>query len=110
MAGGCRDGLRPALSLQGGRMGVIAVFNRPGPRDEVSRAEIRKGFQDALNLVLHDYTVRRIDSRSYGDLVFNVGEWQAKVGDQPLRGYYTSVLGREDDQIKVFEETVTVTL
>jgi ketosteroid isomerase-like protein len=72
------------------------------------RDEIRKGFQDALNLGLHDYTVRRIDSRSYGNFDFNVGEWQAKIGDQPLRGYYTSVLGREGDQTKILEETVTV--
>lgn len=74
------------------------------------RDEIRRGFQDALNLGLHDYTVQRIDSRAYGDFVFNVGEWQAKVGDQPLRGYYTSVLSREDDQTRILEETVTVTV
>jgi ketosteroid isomerase-like protein len=74
------------------------------------RDEIRRGFQDALNLGLHEYTVRRTDSRTYGDLVFNVGEWQAKVGEQPLRGYYTSVLGREGDQVKILEETVTVSV
>jgi ketosteroid isomerase-like protein len=74
------------------------------------RKEIGQGFQDALNLGLHEYAVRRTDSRTYGDLVFNVGEWHAKVGEQPLRGYYTSVLGREGGQIKILEETVTVSV
>jgi hypothetical protein len=27
-----------------------------------------------------------------------------------LRGYYTSVLGREGDQIKILEETVTISV
>jgi ketosteroid isomerase-like protein len=72
------------------------------------RDEIRQGFQDALNLGLHDYAVRQTDSRRYGDFQFNVGEWRAKLGEQPFRGHYTSILGREGDQIKILEETVTV--
>src|SRR4051794_36257955 len=72
------------------------------------RDAIRRGFQDALNLGLHDYSVRRVVSRSEGSFVFNAGEWQAKVGDQPFRGFYTAVLVREGAQTRIMEETVTV--
>jgi ketosteroid isomerase-like protein len=96
------DAMAMAFSVNAIRVTPSGVFR--------GRDEIRKGFQDALKLGLHDYTVQRIDSQTYGDFIFNVGEWQAKVRDQPLRGYYTSVLGREDDQVKIFEETVTVTV
>jgi ketosteroid isomerase-like protein len=72
------------------------------------RAAIRRGFQDALSMGLHEYAVRRTVSRPYGAFVFNAGEWRAKLGDQPLHGYYTAILGREDDQIKILEETVTI--
>ncbi|WP_306768081.1 hypothetical protein [Bradyrhizobium sp. MOS002] len=40
--------------------------------------------------------------------MFNVGEWQAKVGDQPLHGYYTAILVSEGGQTKIMEETVTI--
>jgi ketosteroid isomerase-like protein len=72
------------------------------------RDEIRRSFQEALKLGLQDYAVRRTDSRTYGDVVLTVGEWQAKLGNNPFHGYYTSILGREGDQIKILEETVTV--
>jgi ketosteroid isomerase-like protein len=72
------------------------------------RDAIRRGFQDALKLGLHDYSVRRVISRSEGSFVFNVGEWQAKVGDQPFRGYYTAILVRDGGQTKIVEETVTI--
>jgi ketosteroid isomerase-like protein len=72
------------------------------------RDEIRSSLQEALNLGLRDYAVRRTVSRAYGDFVFNVGEWQAKLGDQPFHGYYTAILGREGDQVRILEETVTV--
>jgi hypothetical protein len=39
--------------------------------------------------------------------VFNVGEWQAKLGDQPFHGYCTAILVREG-QTKIMEETVNV--
>ena len=61
------------------------------------RAAIRQGFQDAINLGLHDYSVRRIDSRSDGNFIFNVGEWRAKLGDRPFHGYYTAIIVREGD-------------
>jgi ketosteroid isomerase-like protein len=46
------------------------------------REAIRHNLQDALKMGLHDYSVRRTISRSYGAFVFNVGEWQAKLGNE----------------------------
>jgi ketosteroid isomerase-like protein len=62
-----------------------------------------------IELGLHDYSVRRTVSRLEGGMVFNAGEWQAKLGDgQPMRGYYSALLVREGDGVKIFEETVNV--
>ena len=72
------------------------------------RDAIRRGFQDALKLGLHDYSVRRINSSSDGRYVFNVGEWQAKLGDQSFHGYYTAILVREAGEARIMEETVNV--
>jgi ketosteroid isomerase-like protein len=72
------------------------------------REAIRRSLQDALNMGLHDYSVHRTVSRSYGAFIFNAGEWQAKLGNQPFHGFYTAILGREGDQVKIMEETVTV--
>jgi hypothetical protein len=42
-------------------------------------------------------------------MVFNAGQWQATLGDgQQLRGYYSALLVRESDGVRIFEETVTV--
>jgi hypothetical protein len=57
---------------------------------------------------LHDYSVRRTVSRLEGNMVFDAGEWRAKLGDQQLRGYYSALLVREGDGVKIFEETVNV--
>lgn len=72
------------------------------------RDAIRRNFEDALHMGLRDYSVRRTGSRALGDVVFNYGEWHAKLGDQPFHGYYTAILGREGDQVKILEETVTL--
>jgi ketosteroid isomerase-like protein len=72
------------------------------------REAIRRNLQNAVSLGLHDYSVHRIVSRSYGALVFNAGEWQAKLGDRQFHGCYTALLGRQGDQVKILEETVTV--
>jgi len=72
------------------------------------REAIRHNLEDALKIGLHDYSVRRTVSRSYGAFIFNAGEWQAKLGNQPFHGSYTAILGREGDQVKILEETVTV--
>ena len=62
-----------------------------------------------IDLGLHDYSVRRTVSRLEGGMVFSAGEWQAKLGDgRPFRGYYSALLVREGDGVKIFEETVNV--
>ncbi len=72
------------------------------------RDAIRRNFQVVLNMGLHDYTVQRTTSRSQGTFVFNAGEWRAKLGDQPLHGYYTAIIVRDGDRAKIMEETVTI--
>lgn len=74
----------------------------------VGREAIRRNLQDIVNLDLHDYSVERNVSRSFGNFVFNAGEWQAKLGDQPLHGYYTAIVVRNGGVAKIMEETVTV--
>jgi ketosteroid isomerase-like protein len=74
----------------------------------MGRDAIRRGFQDALKLGLHDYSVRRVSSRTEGKFIFNVGEWQAKLGDHSLRGYYTAILVQGSGLPQIVEETVTV--
>ncbi|WP_298884746.1 nuclear transport factor 2 family protein [uncultured Bradyrhizobium sp.] len=72
------------------------------------REAIRQSFSDALKLGLHDYSVQRTVSRPEGSFVFNAGTWQAKLGDRPFRGYYSSILTSESGKPKIIEETVTV--
>lgn len=72
------------------------------------REAIRRNLEDVLKMGLHDYTVQRTVSRSDGAFVFNAGEWTAKLGDKPLRGYYTAIIIRDGDRAKIMEETVTV--
>jgi ketosteroid isomerase-like protein len=72
------------------------------------REAIRRYFQTVLDMGLHDYKVQRTVSRSEGTFVFNAGEWQAKLGDQPLHGFYTGIIVRDGDQAKIMEETMTI--
>ncbi len=72
------------------------------------REAIRRGFQDVLKAGLHDYSVQRVISRSEGTFVFNIGTWQAKLGDQSFHGFYSAILVRDGDQPKIMEETVTI--
>lgn len=74
----------------------------------VGREAIRRNLQDVVSLDLHDYSVERNVSRSIGNFVFNAGEWQAKLGDQPLHGYYTAIIVRDGQEAKIMEETVTI--
>jgi ketosteroid isomerase-like protein len=62
-----------------------------------------------VDLGLHDYSVKRIVSRLEGNMVFNAGEWRATLGNgQQFRGYYSALLVRKGDGVKIFEETVNV--
>jgi hypothetical protein len=36
-------------------------------------------------------------------MVFNAGEWQAKIGDQPFHGYYSALLIREGDEVRFWK-------
>ena len=92
---------------------MAAFFSENGVR--ITPAEIFRGrdavgreMQRVIEMGLHDYSVRRTVSRLEGDMVFNAGEWQAKLGDQQFRGYYSALLVREGDGVKIFEETVNV--
>jgi ketosteroid isomerase-like protein len=63
----------------------------------------------SVDLGLHDYSVKRMVSRLEGDMVFNAGEWQAKLSDgKQYHGYYSALLVREGDKVKIFEETTNV--
>jgi ketosteroid isomerase-like protein len=92
---------------------MAAFFSENGVRITPSgifrgRDAIRRELQRVIEMGLHDYSVRRTVSRLKGNMVFNAGEWQARIGDQQLRGYYSALLVREGDDVKIFEETVTV--
>jgi ketosteroid isomerase-like protein len=94
------DAMATAFTENGIRVTPSGIFQ--------GRDAIRRNLQDALDMGLHDYTVRRTISRLEGNFVFNAGEWQAKLGDKSFHGYYTAILVREGDQAKIMEETVTV--
>lgn len=94
---------------------MTAFFSENGVRITPSgvfrgREAIGRELQRVLvDLGLHDYSVQRLVSRLEGNMVFNAGEWQAKLGNgQQLRGYYSALLVREGDGVKIFEETVNV--
>jgi ketosteroid isomerase-like protein len=90
------------FSENGVRITPAGVFRG---RDAIGR-ELQRV---VIDLGLHDYSVRRTVSRLKGNMVFNAGEWQAKLADgQQFRGYYSALLVREGDGVKIFEETVNV--
>ena len=72
------------------------------------RDAIRREMESTLKMGLHDYAVRRTLSRSEGNLVFHAGEWQAKLADKPLHGYYSLLLTLEGDHARIMQETVNV--
>jgi ketosteroid isomerase-like protein len=90
------------FSENGVRITPAGVFRG---RDAIGR-ELQRV---VIDLGLHDYSVRRTVSRLEGNMVFNAGEWKAKLGDgQQFRGYYSALLVREGGGVKIFEETVNV--
>ncbi len=72
------------------------------------REAIRRSLQIALTLGLRDYTVRRIVVHDEGEFSYHAGEWQAKLGDHQLHGYYSALIRREGGQAYIVEETVNV--
>jgi ketosteroid isomerase-like protein len=92
---------------------MAALFSENGVRITPSgifrgRDAIRREMQRVIEMGLHDYSVQRTVSRLQGSMVFNAGEWQAKLGDRQIHGYYSALLNREGDEVKIFEETVNV--
>ena len=92
------DAMANFFSEKGFRITPTGIFQ--------GRDAIRRDLQNALSLGLHDYSVRRTISRKEGSLVFDVGEWQAKLGDRPFHGYYSALVVDEGGQVKILEETV----
>ena len=65
----------------------------------------------SVDLGLHDYSAKRTVLRLQGNMVFNAGEWQAKLGDgKQYHGYYSALLVREGDVVEIFEETTNVAM
>jgi ketosteroid isomerase-like protein len=90
------------FSEHGVRITPAGVFRG---RDAIGR-ELQRV---VIELGLHDYRVRRTVSRLQGGMVFNAGEWQATLGNgQQFHGYYSALLVREGDDVKIFEETVNI--
>jgi ketosteroid isomerase-like protein len=90
------------FSENGVRITPAGVFRG---RDAIGR-ELQRV---VIELGLHDYRVRRTVSRLQGGMVFNAGEWQATLGNgQQFHGYYSALLVREGDDVKIFEETVNI--
>jgi len=72
------------------------------------RDAIKRSFQNAVKLGLHDYSVDRTISRSEGPYVFNIGTWKGTLRDQPFHGYYTAIVVLDGGKAKILEETVAV--
>jgi hypothetical protein len=72
------------LSESGVRVAPTGIFR--------GREAIAREMQRFIEMGLHDYSVRRTVSGLEGNMVFNAAEWQAKLGDQQFRGYYSALL------------------
>jgi hypothetical protein len=77
-------------------------------------ADLQKNFAEAYNRKDADamasaFAEMASESRRVAcSSVFNAGEWRAKLGNQPLHGYYTAIIVRDGNQAKIMEETVTI--
>ena len=90
------------FSENGVRITPVGIFRG---REAIGR-ELKRV---SLDLGLHDYSVTRMVSRLEGNMVFNAGEWKATLGDgKQYHGYYSALLVREGDGVKIFEETTNV--
>jgi ketosteroid isomerase-like protein len=73
------------------------------------RDAIRRNLQSAIEMGLHDYSVRRTISKFLAqNIIYNAGEWRAKLGDHQYQGFYSALLVRDGDEVKILEETVNV--
>jgi ketosteroid isomerase-like protein len=73
------------------------------------RDAIRRNLQSVIEMGLHDYSVRRTISKVLTqNIIYNAGEWRAKLGDQQYQGFYSALLVRDGDEVTILEETVNV--
>jgi len=72
------------------------------------RDAIRQNLQSLVNAGLGDFTTQRVVSRHEGELLFDAGEWHAKLGDVALHGYYSALLSCDADRPEILEETTNV--
>jgi ketosteroid isomerase-like protein len=73
------------------------------------RDAIRRNFQSVIEMGLHDYSVRRTISKFLAqNIIYNAGEWRARLGDRQYQGFYPALLVRDGDEVKILEETVNV--
>jgi Domain of unknown function (DUF4440) len=71
------------------------------------RDAIQGNLQSLLTAGLRDFISQRTISRHEGDLLFDAGEWHARLGDLPLHGYYSALLSCGDEPA-IVEETTNV--
>jgi hypothetical protein len=57
---------------------------------------------------LREFTTQRDVSRHEGSLLFDAGEWHAKLVDAPLHGYYSALLSCGGGQPEILGETTNV--
>ena len=93
--------------------GMAALFARDGIRvtpDGVflGRDAIRHNLQSLVTAGLHDFTTQRTVSRLEGGILFDAGEWQVKLGDHQLHGYYSALLSCDGRRPMLLEETTNV--
>lgn len=92
---------------------MAAVFAEDAVRvtpDRVFRGRdaIRRNLQSLVTAGLRDFTTQRAVSRHEGNLLFDAGEWHAKLGDALLHGYYSALLSCGGAQPEILEETTNV--
>jgi hypothetical protein len=87
------------FSENGVRITPAGIFQG---RDAIRREMQRVIEKRVIEMGLHGYSARRTVSRLEGNMVFNAGEWQARLGDQQFHGYYSALLVREGDEVKNF--------
>jgi ketosteroid isomerase-like protein len=72
------------------------------------RDAIRQNLAGLATAGLRDFTTERTVSRREGPLLFDAGTWHAKLGEQPLHGYYSALLSCAGDRPEIVEETTNV--
>ena len=94
------DGMAALFAPDGIRVTPDGVF--------LGRDAIRHNLQNLVTAGLHDFTTQRTVSRLEGGILFDAGQWQARLGDHQLHGYYSALLSCDGSQPTLLEETTNV--